>query len=84
MSLRKIMGQCLLAGALAFGACESGQSKASEPTGTPTDPVEVCERHGLVCRYNNAQLGVCVEAQTAEAVAKCEGRFPCLFCAPQH
>ena len=74
----------LLVLTLALGACESGAGKGHTPTGTPTDPVEVCERHGLVCHFKNAQLGVCVAAQSDAAKAKCKGRFPCLICAPQH
>lgn len=65
-------------------SCESGPAKQHKPTGTPTDPVPLCERHGQVCRLDKSQLGVCVAAQSPEAKEKCEGRFPCLLCAPQH
>jgi|GEM_PF-1491083 len=66
----------------------SDSSAARKPTGTPTDPVEVCERVADVCRLDGAKLGVCVEA--APNAASCppdgSGKAPakCFVCQSQH
>jgi hypothetical protein len=51
-------------------ACGPGNSK---PTGTTSDPVEVCERVADVCRIDKAKLGVCTQ-----------GRGSALVCVSQH
>ena len=53
-------------------ACSSG--RASKPTGTPNDPVDVCERVADVCRIDKAKLGVCTQAKVGTAFT----------CASQH
>ena len=50
-----------------------GPSGNSKPTGTTSDPVEVCERVADVCRINKAKLGVCTQ-----------GRGSGLVCTSQH
>lgn len=64
-----------------LGCSGSGSTEQAKPTGTPTDPVEVCERVADVCRLDGAKLGVCVEGQPD---TDCEGRRPCFLCADQH
>lgn len=66
---------------LLSAACSS--SKGRKPEGTPTDPVEVCERVADVCLLEKAgaKLGVCVEAPSPEP---CKGRVPCFTCMSQH
>jgi hypothetical protein len=54
-----------------------------EPTGTPSDPVDVCKRLADVCRLDASRLGVCVQAPAPDAPA-CAGRTPCYVCTPQH
>jgi hypothetical protein len=43
-------------------ACGPGGG-SSKPTGTMSDPVEVCERVADVCRIDKAKLGVCTQAR---------------------
>lgn len=64
--------------------CESNSESERKPTGTPTDPVRECEKHGQVCRIDKSRLGVCMEPKEPQREAICQGRFPCLRCAPQH
>jgi len=76
------MVRFVAAAALAVLGCSgSGASEQAKPTGTPTDPVEVCERVADVCRLDGAKLGVCVEGR---GDTDCEGRRPCFVCADQH
>ena len=61
------MIRAAILGAVLVLGCSSGGSSGAddgerEPAGTPTDPVEVCERAGDVCKMDDARLGVCVEA----------------------
>ena len=72
-----------LVAVIAFGCEAKSGDKPSKPTGTPTDPVDVCERLADVCRYKGSQLGVCITPGEGKA-ASCEGRTPCYVCAPQH
>jgi hypothetical protein len=74
VSERRSVTRILLA--LALAGCSS--SKGKKPEGTPTDPVEVCEKLADVCRLDGAKLGVCIEAP------KCEGPAPCFTCVSQH
>jgi len=67
---RAILITCLLA----LLGCGRSKSSSHKPVGTATDPVEVCERLGDVCKLDRARLGVCA-ASTSE---------PGLVCAPQH
>lgn len=46
-------------------ACST--SSSSKPTGTPNDPVDVCERVADVCRIDKAKLGVCTRAKVGTA-----------------
>lgn len=46
---------------LAAAACGPDTDK---PAGTPTDPVEVCERAAEVCRLDDSRLGVCTPDKT--------------------
>jgi hypothetical protein len=55
-----------------------------KPTGTPTDPVETCERITDVCRLDGAKLGVCVKSEASPPPPSCEGKTPCLVCMSQH
>ena len=66
---------------LVLFAC--GEAAEREPTGTPTDPVEVCTRVGDVCRIDSARLGVCEARRQSAAEGRCEGEG-CFACAPQH
>jgi hypothetical protein len=61
-----------LALVLALAGC--GPSAPHKPTGTPTDPVEKCERAVDVCKYDGSQLGVCGKAMSGSGFA----------CVPQH
>jgi hypothetical protein len=54
-------------------------TSGGKPTGTPTDPVKVCEEIGDVCVMGGAQLGVC-----NKSTAACPGPDPCFTCMPQH
>lgn len=67
---------------LATCACTDKESEKRKPTGTPTDPVEVCERPAQVCKYKGSQLGVCVHLQASDP--RCEDGKACHVCAPQH
>lgn len=69
---------------LLTASCESGSDEKQKPTGTPTDPVMECEKHGQVCRIDSSRLGVCITPTEEKRQAICEGRFPCLQCMPQH
>ena len=51
-----------------------GPSRDSKPTGTTSDPVEVCERIADVCRIDKAKLGVCEQQRGGSG----------LVCASQH
>lgn len=42
-----------------FAVLGCSRDGTREPKGTPTDPVEVCERVADVCRIDGAKLGVC-------------------------
>ena len=53
-----MMRCCVL---LLVAACGPDNSEPRKPSGTPTDPVEVCERVGDVCRIDKAKLGVCTQ-----------------------
>ena len=64
--------------------CESDSGEKQKPTGSPTDPVVDCEKHGQVCRIDSSRLGVCIEPKEPKRTELCQGRFPCLYCAPQH
>lgn len=44
---------------LAAAACGPDTSAPAKPAGTPTDPVDVCERAADVCRLDDSRLGVC-------------------------
>lgn len=46
----------MLAVGLALTGCGPDSTK---PTGTTSDPVEVCEDLAQVCRFDGAKLGVC-------------------------
>ncbi len=46
----------VMLGALAVLACGPDTTK---PSGTTSDPVEVCEDLAQVCRFDGAKLGVC-------------------------
>jgi hypothetical protein len=72
---------CLLLVFFVSLGCQDGSKSQSKPTGTPTDPVEVCEKHAQVCRFDGAQLGVCVQNKDS---SQCESDKPCLVCVPQH
>ena len=63
---------CLLAAA----ACGRGSSQGAKekPKGTTTDPVEVCERFGDICKLDSARLGVCSPPKAGTG----------LVCTPQH
>ncbi|MBK9034714.1 MAG: hypothetical protein IPL61_26190 [Myxococcales bacterium] len=62
----------LLIGLVGVAACGPGSS--AKPTGTPTDPVAVCERVADVCRLDGNRLGVCVHRPGSAGLA----------CASQH
>lgn len=72
-----------LAALFVVAACSKSSSER-EPAGTPTDPVETCERLADVCRYDGAKLGVCIEAPADRRPERCEPGAPCFVCAPQH
>jgi hypothetical protein len=60
-----------------------GRDGERQPSGAPTDPVEVCTRFGDVCRLDSARLGVCQHPSEWTRSA-CGGREPCFVCTPQH
>lgn len=67
------MSRVLCLSLLLLVAC--GESKKSgKPAGTPTDPVEICERVADVCRIDKAKLGVCTPKRDGSGFA----------CASQH
>lgn len=75
----------LTAALLSLLGCPPPESRPGQkPAGTPTDPVEVCEHSGEVCRYDGAQLGVCNAAATRSGTPACPGSGPCFACVPQH
>lgn len=81
------MARVALLLALLLGiACTSRSPDAqpAKPAGTPTDPVEVCERLADVCRLDGAKLGVCTAPGPGPAPAACKGREPCFLCSSQH
>jgi hypothetical protein len=79
------MGRLAMAlGLLAVAACNPSGSSERKPTGTPGDPVDVCERLADVCRLDSSRLGVCIAPPPGNPPASCEGRDPCFICAPQH
>lgn len=55
-------------------ACESSDEPKAKPTGTLSDPVEVCEKVADVCRIDKAKLGVCTQKRDGSG----------LVCASQH
>ena len=63
---------------------ESAPRGESKPAGTPTDPVEVCEKMGDVCRLDGARLGVCTQPPAGSRPAACAERDPCYLCTSQH
>ncbi len=66
-------------------ACTSRGDTSKSPAGTPTDPVDTCERLADVCRVNNSsQLGVCTAPPAEKHATLCGDRKPCFICAPQH
>jgi hypothetical protein len=56
----------LVASGLAVWGCGPDSHK---PSGTTSDPVEVCEEIAQVCRFDRAKLGVCIQQS--------EGRLAC-------
>ncbi len=69
---------------LAACSSSSDSSEQRKPTGTPTDPVLVCERVADVCRLDGSRLGVCVEPAAGTTPEECAGRSPCFTCMSQH
>ncbi len=68
-----------------LSSCKSSSAPGEhKPSGTPTDPVQVCEQHGQVCQMTSSQLGVCVSPKEDRKQELCGERFPCLICGPQH
>lgn len=71
----------LLVSLVVLGGCPPPETRAGhKPEGTPTDPVEVCEQAGDVCRYEGSKLGVCNKAGTGA----CAGAGACFVCVSQH
>lgn len=67
-------------GLVMVAACSSGSGRENhKPAGTPTDPVDVCERVGDVCRIDDSRLGVCVTKPSSAC-----NEAPCYACQPQH
>jgi hypothetical protein len=80
---RAVAGMLMMT-AVALGCSPSGSGgKERQPAGTPTDPVELCERLADVCRLDGSRLGVCIEVVGA-AADRCAGQTPCLACVSQH
>jgi hypothetical protein len=65
---------CRSLGLLLLVACGPGGNSNSKPTGTISDPVEVCERVADVCKIDGAKLGVCTQRRSGSGLA----------CASQH
>ena len=65
-------------------ACSSSGSTDRKPAGTQSDPVDLCERVGDVCKLDKSRLGVCNEAPGGSAPTACAGRSPCFICVSQH
>jgi hypothetical protein len=80
------MGRVVLAIVLTMAAACGRSDPASnrKPAGTPTEPVEVCERVADVCRLDESRLGVCIQPPAGPPPEACAGRSPCFICAPQH
>ncbi|HKE16076.1 MAG TPA: hypothetical protein VKB80_14470 [Kofleriaceae bacterium] len=79
------MARFFLAMAVAMAAaCGPSGQASSKPTGTPTDPVLVCERVADVCRLDDSRLGVCIQPPAGPPPEACAGRSPCFICTPQH
>lgn len=79
------MNRLVLAlGVLVALGCSGETTSNRSPAGTPTDPVEVCERLADVCRLETSKLGVCTQPMPGTEPASCAGRKVCLICAPQH
>jgi hypothetical protein len=55
-------------------AAACGSSPTAKPSGTTSDPVELCEKVADVCRLDGAKLGVCVHAKSGSGFT----------CASQH
>jgi hypothetical protein len=87
--VRCVLAATLLAVAMA-GACTSPsgsppqESKERKPTGSPTDPVDRCERVADVCRLDESRLGVCIAPPAGSRPPACAGRTPCFLCVSQH
>jgi len=80
--IRSVLSLSLLL-AMSCSSSPPGSGEA-KPAGTPTDPVEVCERLADVCRIDGAKLGVCTAPGPGPAPAACAGHDPCYICASQH
>lgn len=65
-------------------ACSSSGSTDRKPAGTPSDPVDVCERLGDVCKLDSSRLGVCNKPPGDSVPTACAGREPCFICVSQH
>lgn len=65
-------------------ACSSSGSSDRKPAGTPSDPVDVCERMGDVCKLDASRLGVCNDPPAGTTPAACAAREPCFICVSQH
>jgi hypothetical protein len=77
--------RAIVLASLGLLGCPPPESRSGDkPAGTPTDPVEVCEQAGDVCRYDGSQLGVCNAAASGKAAKVCPGPGPCFTCVPQH
>lgn len=63
----------LLVSMILTGCPPSTDDSKTQPAGTPTDPVEVCERAADVCRHEGSKLGVCTQRDDGS-----------LYCMPQH
>lgn len=74
----------LAAMALLAACSSSSDSSDRKPTGTPTDPVLVCERVADVCRLDGSRLGVCTAPPAGTTPEECAGRSPCFTCMSQH
>ena len=57
--------------ALVTGCPGKSTGDRGEPAGTPTDPVEVCERAADVCRLDDSRLGVCTARTSGAAGFVC-------------
>jgi hypothetical protein len=80
---RRHLAALVLALAAAIG-CSSSGSTDRKPGGTPSDPVDVCERLGDVCKLDTSRLGVCNQPPAGSPPTVCAGREPCFICVSQH